>query len=493
MNDISGTALRQPPADMRAEQAFLGALLANNKVLDVVGDFLRPEHFVDPVHGRIYEMAARRIEAGGVADVVTLRTQLEGEGTLAEVGGAHYLASLLGAMVGIINAREYGRVIFEHWQRRRLIAIGTDIVNNAFGVEDIPTPQLIPMAEDALYRLGMGQAESRVFSLDQAMEDCLRATEAAMQRTGGLTGLPTGLAGYDKRTGGLQRSELTILAGRPSMGKTALGVRMALGAAHAGASVYIVSAEMPAAALSARILAAEAGMQLPAVLRGYRPDPENPGRLRRLSQAEFDRLVQAKARLRSLRLTIEEASAPSIAEIRAKARRLKRRQGLDLVLVDYLGKLRASNQAAGQNRVQEVSEIARDSKAMAVELDVPVLMLAQLSRAVEQRDDKTPVMADLRDSGEIEQEADVIGLLYRAEYYLQKAEPQRRPGENDEKFAARCDVWRTELMKARGRADLIIGKLRQGATGRVPLAFDGSRTWFSDLNDGASGATDGDD
>jgi replicative DNA helicase len=477
---------RQPPSNLEAEQHLLGALLANNKAYDRVVDFLRPEHFVHPAHGRIYGEIAALVDTGRLADAVTLRHAMEASGALKEVGGPAYLAQLLGAMVGIINAGEYGKVVHDAWMRRELIALGSDIVNRAYGDADRGPEAMgqIPIAEDALYRLAQGDgAGSNIVSAEDAARQAMALMEQSLTSDDGLIGLTTGLRGIDRMTGGLKGGEFFVLAGRPSMGKTALGLRMGVGAADAGASVLFESAEMTASSLMARLIAADAKMPLGAVLRARVPDEQRPGEVRKLHQHEVDRLVLSQAAVGRLALKINETAKPSVAEIRSRARRMKRKQGLDLVIVDYLQKLRGSEIARGQNRTYEVSEIARDLKALAVELGVPVLALAQLSREVEKREDKTPVMSDLRDSGEIEQEADIIGLLYRSHYYLQKGEPSKQPRETQEKFEARHSQWIEDCLKAKGKADLILGKQRQGPTGRIRLRFEEQWTWFADPGD----------
>jgi replicative DNA helicase len=485
--DLLGVSLRQPPANLEAEQALLGALLANNKAYDRVADAgLRVEHFADPVHGAVFHAVQQRIEAGQLVDVVTLRTELEGSGQLDEVGGARYLAELLSAMVGIINAGEYARVIRDLWIRRQLIELGEQLVNRGFGAEpEHDAAAQLALAEGALYALGEGRAgEATVMSSTDAAEAALRQMQAARAAKGGLVGLTYGYRALDRMTGGLRGTQFVVVGARPAMGKTALAAGIAVGAARVGGRVLFVSCEMDAPSVAARLVAAQARMPLSAVLRGGVEEETPEGRrFRQITDREADAIGEAVRQVGLLPITFDALSSPTVAQVRNRARRLKRRGGLDLVVVDYLGLMRASDSARRQNRNIEVSEISQGLKALAVELNVPVVALSQLSREVEKRDDKTPVMSDLRDSGSLEQDADLIMFLYREHYYLKQHPPVRRQKEKVEDFELRQEEWSKALERSQGRAELFVSKQRQGPTGRVRLRFADHLTWFFDESD----------
>lgn len=492
MNEVVGVgqglgSLRTPPVNLEAEQALLGALLANNKALDRVGESLQPGHFAHPAHARIFEAIRRRVDAGQVADIVTLRAEFENAGTLGEVGGVAYLGQLLTAVVGIINAAEYARVIEDCWRRRQLIDACEVAAGRAYGVEpDSTTAEAVEALEADLLRIAENVAARPMQTADVAAEAAIQAMLAALAREGGLTGVTTGYAGLDRMTGGLRPGDFWVIGARPSMGKTALALGIAARAAAAKANVLFVSAEMAAPAVMARLIAAQAGLPLTAMTRGEieAPRPEGapegePLARRKLTDREADRLAEAALLVGKLPLVFDDA-CNTVPGIRARARRMKRRGGLDLIVVDYLGRLRGSDLARRQNRVNEISELTSDLKAMAMELGVPVLLLSQLSREVEKRDDKTPNLSDLRDSGSIEQDADVVGFLYREHYYLTRNAPVRRPKEKGEEFDARLDEWRHAVERSKGKGLLILAKQRQGAIGPVRLRFRDHLTWFSD-------------
>jgi replicative DNA helicase len=472
-------AHRQPPANLQAEQALLGALLANNKAFGRVSDFLKPEHFADRVHGRIYEAIARRCDAGQLADAVTLNAELDRSGALEEVGGGIYLTQLLSAMVGIVNVGDYGRVIYDAWLRRQLIDLGEVVVTRAFGAEpELDGAQQVETAEQALFELAVhGGDDRKVLPLESALRLAIDMAAAAYQRAGHVAGLTTGLRDLDKKTGGLHPSDLVILAGRPGMGKTALAMKIAFEAARAVApnretpqSVLVFSLEMSAAQLATRILSEEARISSDAIRRGA------------ISQREFDRLVQANRELAALPLYVDDTPALTLSALRTRARRQARTKGLALIVVDYLQLLRPPLGAKPENRVLEISLITQGLKAIAKELDVPVLALSQLSRSVEGREDKRPLLSDLRESGSIEQDADVVTFIYRDEYYLQQREPKQVGFDNDEKFHAAVEKWQRDMERVHNRAELLIEKQRHGPTGKVDLFFEGEFTRFTDLD-----------
>jgi len=475
MTDLA--TLRHPPHNTLAEQSLLGALLANNRAYERVSDFLQPEHFAHPAHGAIFAAIQRRVEAGQVADAVTLRGELTG--ALGELGGIGYLAQLLTATVGVINAGEYGRVVLDCWQRRQLIDLGEVIVNRAHGDEpDLAPEAQIEEAEAALSALaeGGGQAAPLIpagAAAQVAVEHMMRARSSR----GGLLGVDTGLRGVNRMTKGFREQQLILLGARPSMGKTALGATVAYNVARTGKRVRFVSAEMSAADVTARMIAAEADVPLVEVLSGHQ---DGPGGLEPIPQNKIDRIVAAQATVAALPIEFEEISSPSVAYIRSRARRMKRQRGLDLIVVDYLGLLRPSDIAARQSRNEAVSEISRGLKAMAKELKVPVVALSQLSRENEKREGKRPQLSDLRDSGSLEQDADVVMFLHREHYYLAKNPPTRKDNESAEDLADREAAWLSLVEACKGKAELILAKQRQGPTGIIRLRWDAELTWFYD-------------
>ncbi len=483
---LLGLSQRTPPANPEAEQALLGALLANNRAYERVSDFLLPEHFADPVHGRIYAAIARRVEAGQLADAVTLKAEFEHSGLLDEVGGAAYLARLLVAMVGIINAADYGRAIYDSWLRRQLIDIGETVVNDAFAA----TPEhdgraQIEAAEQRLFNLAERDSTDGGFiSFEQALKAAIDNAEQAFHRAGGVSGLATGLRDLDKRTGGLHASDLIILAGRPGMGKTALATKIAFGAARAAAAetaakgsgagkqptVAMFSLEMSAEQLATRLLAEEARVSAERIRRGD------------IGQRDFDRFVAAARELSTLPLFIDDTPAITLSALRTRCRRLARTRGLALVVVDYLQLMRPAAGSRPENRVLEISQITQGLKAIAKELSVPVLALSQLSRLVESREDKRPLLSDLRESGSIEQDADLVMFIYRDEYYEQNRAPKPIAFDSDEKYNNAMEKWQADMDKVHNKAELLIEKNRHGATGKIDLYFEAEFTRFTDID-----------
>lgn len=476
---------RTPPHNFEAEQALLGAIMLNNRAYDKVSEFLNPDHFAEPAHGRIYAACQKLIARGQMANPVTLKTYLDQDGVLAEIGGSDYLASLAGAVISIINADDYGRLIFDLHLRRELIGLGTDLVNDAFSPQvEVTAVDQIEQAEGKLYELATtGSSEGGFEDFRTVLIEAVNQAAAAHKRQGKLSGVPTGLIDLDQKLGGLHPSDLLILAGRPSMGKTALATNIAFNAAFAyqeeldalgkpkavdGALVAFFSLEMSSEQLASRILAERAEIASHKIRQGE------------LTNDEFENLTIAAQELHRLRLYIDDTPALSISAIRTRARRLQRQQGLGLIIIDYLQLLRGSA-THSENRVQEVSEITRGLKALAKELDVPVIALSQLSRAVEQREDKRPQLSDLRESGSIEQDADVVMFVYREQYYLERAEPSRRPEEGEEKFNQRYADWKTRCEQVWNTAEVIVAKQRHGPVGTVRLSFHGEFTKFGNL------------
>ncbi len=470
---------REPPSNLEAEQGLLGAILVNNRAFEKVGDFLRPEHFFDPVHGRIFAACGRMIERGQIANPVTLKPIFDGDAELADAGGAQYLVRLAASVVTVVNAEDYGRTIHDSYLRRELIGVGEDIVTEAYSHDiDVGASDQIAGAEAKLFALAEnGTPEGGFQDLSTALGESVRMAEIAFKRDGGLAGVSTGLAGLDRLLGGLHPSDLVILAARPAMGKTSLAVNIAFHAAtaslddpgHPRQPAAFFSLEMSASQLATRILAEQTEVSSEKIRRGE------------LTGDDFQKLVIAAQRLETAPFYIDDTPAITVSTLRTRARRLKRQQeGLSMIIVDYLQLMRPAVGQRTDNRVQEISNITQGLKAIAKELNVPVVALSQLSRAVEQRDNKRPILADLRESGSIEQDADVVMFIYRDEYYREKEEPVQRTDEPDDKFQDRHDKWIEMMEKVHGLAEVIVGKQRHGPTGVVTLHFSGATTKFSD-------------
>ena len=463
------------PHSIEAEQQLLGAILTNNDVYDRVASIIGPQHFYDPVHARIYEVASARIAKNNLASPVTLKAFLEDDEGLKELGGPTYLARLAGAAISSFAVRDYAQMIYDMAIRRELIGLGHDIAGRAQRSEvDLEPREQIVQAEQALYQLAeQGQSESGFQSFLKAVTDAVNVANAAYQREGGLAGIATDLTDLDGKLGGLHKSDLLILAGRPSMGKTSLATNIAYNIAKTykrgtrpdgsegavdGGVVGFFSLEMSAEQLAGRILAEASEISSHKIRQGD------------LSEGEFRRFVDAAKTLESCPLFIDDTAAIPIAQLAARARRLKRTHGLDLLIVDYLQLVRGTS----DNRVQEIGEISMGLKAIAKELDIPVLALSQLSRQVESRDDKRPQLSDLRESGSIEQDADVVMFVYRGEYYKEREKP-------DDNNAEAMATWMEEMERLHGKAEVIIGKQRHGPIGTVELSFEPQFTRFGNL------------
>ncbi len=473
---------RAPPANVEAEMALLGAILVNNAAYHRVTEFLRHEHFTEPVNGRIFAAIGKLIERGQIANPTTLKNLFDQDGALAEIGGAQYLARIAASVVTIINAEDYGRIIYDLHLRRQLIAIGEDVVNDAHAYDlEHDATQQIEAAEQKLFELATtGDSEGGFRPFKDALAEAIGMAETAFKRSGRTSGIASGFIDLDKLLGGLHPSDLVIIAGRPSMGKTAIATNIGFNAARAfaageggaqgepadGARVGFFSLEMSSEQLATRILAEVSGVSSNDIRKGE------------VATQDFDRFVDARNELGKLPCVIDDTPALSIAGLRTRARRLKRVHGLDLIIIDYLQLLRGSGDGRQDNRVQEISEITRGLKTLAKELNVPVIALSQLSRAVEQREDKKPMLSDLRESGSIEQDADVVMFVYREEYYLSRGEPTRRPDESDDKYNDRYERWATRLKEKAGIAELMVAKQRHGPIGTVTLRFDHATTRF---------------
>jgi len=464
---------RQMPHNGEAEQGLLGALLVDNRAYEKVSDFLKAEHFYAPVHGRIFAVIAKLIERGQIASAVTLKAAFADDEDLTHLGGSAYLADLAASVVSIQSVADYGRMIFELHLRRELIGLGDEITvsANKHEIEVSPLDQ-IENAERKLYELAtVGDTGGGFIAFSTSLAKAIGLAEAAYRRDSHISGVTTGLADLNSKLGGLQPSDLLILAGRPSMGKTALATNIAFNAAQAyaesrgkeGAMVAFFSLEMSAEQLATRILAEVSLVPSEKIRKGEVKD------------FEFRRFVEASQKLASVPFYIDDTPALSIAQVRTRARRLQRKDGLGLIVIDYLQLLRGSGTGkAAESRVLEISEITRGLKALAKELKVPVLALSQLSRAVEQRDDKRPQLSDLRESGTIEQDSDVVMFVFREEYYIERKQPPEGTPDHA--------TWQSEMERAHNVAEVIIGKQRHGPIGTVRLHFNGQFTRFSDLD-----------
>ncbi len=466
---------RAPPANIEAEQAVLGVLLCDNGAFDRC-DSLRPAHFFEPFHGRLFAAIEAAVKRGHLADAILLNDKMASDPAFEELGGLRYLADLVDRAPPTITAGDYAREVRETATRREVIRIAEEMAAAARAPDpDTAANDLIEQAEGELYRLAeVGRGGGHVVSFADAVTGAVKMAAAAFERDGGLSGLSTGLIDLDRKLGGLHPSDLVILAARPSAGKTALAANIAFHAARnyayqampdgtkrttAGGQVLFFSLEMSAEQLAMRILAESSGVSGDRIRKGE------------IEAHEFGRVRDAAIEIQEAPLHIDATGGLALAKLAARARRQKRMTGLDLIVVDYL-QLVTTGRKDG-NRVQEVSEITMGLKALAKDLDVPVIALSQLSRQVEQREDKRPQLSDLRESGSIEQDADMVLFLYREEYYLERSRPEPN--------TAGYEAWITKMDACRGRADVIIGKQRHGPIGTVSLAFNGDLTKFSNL------------
>ncbi|WP_092362217.1 replicative DNA helicase [Cribrihabitans marinus] len=483
MNEI--TSFEQTPAQIQnpdtmphsveAEQQLLGAILTNNDLYDRVASIIGPEHFYDPVHARIFEVASARIAKNALASPVTLKSFMAEDEGLKELGGPAYLANLAGASVSAFAVRDYAQMIYDLAIRRELIRLGRDISDKAARVDVASEPkEQIVEAEQQLYKLSeQGQTESGFKSFLKAVTEAVNVTNEAYQRGGGMAGISTGLADLDRQLGGLHPSDLIILAGRPSMGKTSLATNVAFNVAKAykrgmkpdgkegavdGGVVGFFSLEMSAEQLAGRILAEASEISSHKIRQGD------------MTEDEFRRFVNAAKELESCPLFIDDTPALAIAQLAARARRLKRTHGLDLLVIDYLQLCRGT----AENRVNEIAEISMGMKAIAKELNIPVVALSQLSRQVENRDDKRPQLSDLRESGSIEQDADVVMFVFREEYYKER----EKPGDHE---LDKMEDWKAAMDRLHGKAEVIVGKQRHGPIGTVELSFEAQFTRFGNL------------
>jgi len=468
---------RLAPQNIEAEQALLGAMLVNNEAFYRVSDFLDSEHFYEPIHREIYQVLGQIIRAGKTATPVTAKTHLPDE-LMEGVTMAQYLARLAAEATTVLNAVDYGRSIYDLAIQRSLIQIGEEMVETAYTPSLEATPQKqIEAAERNLFELAeQGRYDGGFQGFNSALREAIELAGEAYRRDGGLSGIATNLSDLDRLMGGLQRSDLIILAARPAMGKTSLATNIAINVAKSyvpetlpdgrikaanGGVVGFFSLEMSAEQLATRILAEQAEISSADIRRGN------------IHESQFNNLVDASRMLNEVPLYIDDTGGISVAQLAARARRLKRQKGLDMMVVDYLQLLSGSSKRANDSRVQELTEITTALKALAKELEVPIIALSQLSRQVENREDKRPQLADLRESGSIEQDADVVLFIFREEYYLRNKEPKEGTPEHL--------TWQAEMETIHGRAEVIISKQRHGPTGTVNLAFEDHLTRFSNL------------
>ncbi|KMS60158.1 replicative DNA helicase [Novosphingobium barchaimii LL02] len=480
------SGVRTLPANVEAEAAFLGAVLIDNRVIEELTTPLTPPHFFEPVHARLYERILQLLDRKAVVTGVTLRPYFEADEGLKALGGVSYLARLTADGQGLLAPRELANQIYDLALLRELISVGRNLVESAMDTSESVEPmEQIEQAESALYKVAEGAAtQSEAQSFGVATRTAIMSIEKAFNSGGHISGKTTGLTSVNQKIGGLHDSDLIILAGRPGMGKTSLVTNIAFNTAQryvddtvrdgmpheksVGAPVAFFSLEMSADQLATRILAEQSNISSEALRMG------------KISREDFQQLSFASQRLAELPLFIDDTPGLTIAGLRTRARRLKRRHNIGLVVIDYLQLLSGSGRAS-DNRVNEISEISRGLKTLAKELHVPVIALSQLSRAVEQRDDKRPMLSDLRESGSIEQDADMVWFVYREDYYVKATEPKYPSDTDGPDVKDKWETWRQKMEEVTGLSELLIAKQRHGATGKVRLRFEARITKFSDL------------
>ena len=455
------------PSNLEAEQALIGSVLVNNDIIDEVAHLINSSKFFDPFHKRIYETIENLNNKGMIANPITLKNFFETNSSLDEVGGVDYLVKLTRFSSSVRQALDYAKIVHEMYIKRELIEISENVTQDSTNKNSEKTGEnIIEETEQSLFKLAeRGTFSQSYIKFDKALDQTIEMATLAMKNDEGIVGVPTGLTELDKKLGGLHKSDLVIIAGRPSMGKTALATNIAFNAAKKiqdegkKTSIAFFSLEMSSEQLSTRILAEQSRIKSNDIRRG------------KISEDQFDKFIETSKNISELPLYIDETPAISIAALSNRARRIKRLYGLDMVVIDYIQLMSASNYRDG--RVQEISEITQGLKALAKELSVPVLALSQLSRAVEQRDDKKPQLADLRESGSIEQDADVVMFVYREAYYLERKEPRPATVEHAE--------WQAKMNEVSNLAEIIIGKQRHGPTGNIMLEFEAMFTKFKDI------------
>ena len=457
------------PSNLEAEQALLGSIMVNNDIIDEVSTLVSSNIFYDPAHIKIYEVIESLNNKGMIANPITLKNFFEKDNMLSEVGGTEYLVKLTRFSGSVKQSIDYAKIIHEMYLRRELVQISDKLSSDTLNAnsQEQNAENIIEGTEKSLFDLAERGSFSQSFlKFNQALDQTIEMATLAMQNDQGIVGVPTGLTDLDEKLGGLHKSDLVILAGRPSMGKTALATNIAYNAAQhilkrqEKSSVAFFSLEMSSEQLSTRILSEQARIKSDDIRRG------------KVTEEEINRYIETSRNIYNLPLFIDETPAITIATLSNRARRIKRLFGLSLVVVDYIQLMRSSSKK-NDGRVQEISEITQGLKALAKELSVPVLALSQLSRAVEQRDNNKPQLADLRESGSIEQDADVVMFVFREAYYLERKEP--RPG------TVEYAEWQAKMGEVSNMAEIIVGKQRHGPTGNVFLEFEAMFTKFKDI------------
>ena len=464
---------REAPMNIGAEQALLGAIISNNLALEKVENFLEPEHFSSKINGLIFKTLKKLISNDQIADLNTLKVFLENDSDFISNGGISYLLKISENSISIINSKQYGELIFDLFIRRKLIDVGTDLINDSYDdYEDQNSNIIIEKTESDLYNLtNDGDSQKGPKQFDDILSLTIDYAEKAYKKSDEVVGLKTGLNDFDKKIGGLHKSDLIIIAGRPSMGKTAFATNIASNICNKKinnkkTNVLFFSLEMSSEQLATRVLSEISQISSEGIRTGN------------LSKTDFEKIIKASEKLKELSLFIDDSPALTISSIRTRSRRLKRKHGLDLIIIDYLQLISGESKNLNDNRVKEISDITRGLKAIAKELNIPVVALSQLSRKVEEREEKRPQLADLRESGSIEQDADLVVFLYREEYYLARTEPP----EGTEKHV----MWTSKMEKVHNIAEAIVAKHRHGPISRVKLHFNSTNTKFSDLADTSS-------
>jgi replicative DNA helicase len=483
------------PMNLEAEQSVLGAILLNNRAYEKVSEFLRPEHFMHPAHIEIFKILDKQISRGFPADIISIKTYLEQKGVLSDIGGEDYLNNLLSLGMTVMNVEHYGRIVFDNALRRNLIDVGQEIMDKAVVEDpDMPAQSQIEIAEQKLFNLANTSAttERSMMTVGEALRESLEETENAVKQDGQVSGLTTGFDDLDKQIGGLHPSDLIIVAGRPGMGKTTIAMNMAVNAAQAIAYhkvpkklsgvVVFFSLEMSSPQLASRILSSAADI------------PSNSMRNGTLSDTDMLQLATVSKELEEIPLVLDDTPGISVPMIRTRARRLQRQYekshgGIAMIVLDYIQLLTAPGGGKSDNRVQEISEMTRGLKILAKELNIPVIALSQLSRSVEARDDKRPILSDLRESGSIEQDADIVAFTYRHEYYLQGRDPAAA-SKTGAKVQTSHEIWEKEMAKCKNKAEFIIAKQRHGPIGTVHLGYRGEYSRFENLPKGAPSSYD---
>ncbi len=461
-------SIQKQPSNIEAEQALLGSILVNNDIIDEVSNIINSNSFYDPGHIKIYEVIETLNNKGMIANPITLKNFFEKDNMLNEVGGTEYLVKLTRFSGSTKQAVDYAKIIHEMYLRRELIMISDNLSSETLNSKEQNAEKIIENTEKSLFDLAERGSFSQSFlKFNKALDQTIEMATLAMKNDKGIVGVPTGLTALDEKLGGLHKSDLVILAGRPSMGKTALATNIAYHAAQnimnrqEKSSVAFFSLEMSSEQLSTRILSEQARIKSDDIRKG------------KVTEEEINRYIETSRNIYNLPLFIDETPAITIATLSNRARRIKRLFGVSLIVVDYIQLMRA-NTIKNEGRVQEISEITQGLKALAKELGVPILALSQLSRAVEQRDDKQPQLADLRESGSIEQDADVVMFVYREAYYLERKQPKPGSIEHAE--------WQSKMNDVNNLADIILGKQRHGPTGTIKVEFEGIYTKFKDLS-----------